>query len=88
MQVPKLRRYRVKLAGNDHSVIMQLDPDTAETRYPTAVEVAARATGGTRTKAPAPAKAPVAPTKGKAPAKNAAPPAAPPVGDPAPATKG
>lgn len=76
--MPKLRRYRVKLAGNDHSVIMQLDPDTAETRYPTAVEVAARATGET------PTKAPVARNRGKAPAKNAA----PPVGDPAPATKG
>ncbi|ATW62868.1 hypothetical protein FGG65_gp06 [Corynebacterium phage phi673] len=44
-----LRRYRVNLAGG-HSVVLQLDPATAKERYPEAVEVAARATGGTQTK--------------------------------------
>ncbi|ATW62924.1 hypothetical protein FGG66_gp06 [Corynebacterium phage phi674] len=51
----KLRRYRVKVAGG-YSVVMQLDPDTAKERYPEAVEVAARASGDTQTKATAPAK--------------------------------
>lgn len=51
----KLRRYRVKVAGG-YTVIMQLDPDTAKDRYPGAVEVAARASGDTQTKTPAPAK--------------------------------
>lgn len=47
----KLRRYRVPVSGTGHTVIMQLDPDTALQRYPQAVEVAARATGETATKA-------------------------------------
>lgn len=52
----KLRRYRVPISGTGHTVIMQLDPDTALQRYPQAVEVAARATGETQTKTSAPAK--------------------------------
>lgn len=51
----KLRRYRVKVAGG-HTVILQLDPATAKDRYPSAVEVAARASGDTQTKVSTPAK--------------------------------
>lgn len=52
----KLRRYRVPITGSGHTVIMQLDPDTAHQRYPNAVEVAVRAPGDTQTKTTAPAK--------------------------------
>lgn len=65
----KLRRYRVKLAGSDHTVVMQLDPDTAKERYPEAVEVTARAAGDTRTKSGTPGSTK---TGGKTPAKTPA----------------